>query len=184
MPLWTVVATFLSLPDLHYFRRTARLPRDIARQQVLVGRYLAKTTLDNALRVVPFFARPSIRGLVDRNMAVLSGSAALKALARDTWTANDVDLFAVLDEPTVKAVALMLEEIRELNLAKSLVFSTSLGERAGAISQGLGPSPTSVELVREPGLFRELTKKAWGLQMQPRVSGGRYLKVGNLVQLV
>jgi len=151
--------------------------KQVARKQVVVGQYLARNALNNALRVVPFFARASIRGLIEGNIAVLSGSAALKALTGDSWKANDLDLFGQLDAPTVKALEKVLEEIKGVNLAKSIVISSSLDRRPGSFAEGWGPRNHGPELVREPALFRQLTRKAWGMHMEPRVLDTYYTKV-------
>lgn len=119
-----------------------------------------------------------LHSLLRRNLFVLTGSAALKALAQASWAANDLDLFGVLNDDTVTAVTEVLQELKKVNLLKEVTVSSSLDRNAGALSEGT-KSRQATTLVHEPALFKQLAKKVWGLQLQPVVIDSSYSKVSS-----
>jgi hypothetical protein len=178
-PLWAMIASCFNIVDLHRFRRVARAGRSIAREQVVSGRFLAKSVLDKALKGLPDDVRVPVRELLDNGLVVLSGSSALHALSGASWHPSDLDLFAVLDKPTVEQVMAALDKVAGNKLISGTALSSSLGRLGASLRPGRGPRE-AVPLAQEPELRDEIAKRITAWNIKCTVCPRSYTKVGSI----
>jgi hypothetical protein len=173
-----MVASHLTIPDLHSFRRVAKEAPCIAREQVVNGRHLATNVMTRALHLLPAPAVSAVRELVQEDRVVLSGSAALKVLSGDQWAASDTDLFGILDGSTVQAITIMLRSLSQAKILQKVGLMTTLTRRGGALAEDEGPQDRAPRLRDELSLAVQLVRCCQRLPAVKVTAAESYSKVG------